>query len=111
MPITIIKGMTTIGLAPSRSKAAEATLVSAMTPPTDRSIPPVMMTSVMPMDTINKAGIVNEQIEEHLRLLHGRINPAGDKVGDDKDRDRRQQGRVVEDELLDPLRRAAGLSA
>ncbi len=39
---------------PSRSNAADATVVSATTPLTERSMPPVRMTNVIPMALIKK---------------------------------------------------------
>ena len=55
--------MTTTGLAPFCSNEAEATLVSAMTPATDRSIPPVMITSVMPMDTMSRLPLLMNRLK------------------------------------------------
>ena len=45
MPISSISTITTTGSRPASSRAALATVVRAMTPPTERSMPPEMMTS------------------------------------------------------------------
>ncbi len=54
MPISSISGITAQAFQPARSSAAEATVVSATTPLTERSIPPVRMTSVIPMALISR---------------------------------------------------------
>jgi len=58
--MTNIKGITTKGLMPLASKAAEAAVVKAITPATERSIPLVRITIVMPIDTSNRlAWLIN----------------------------------------------------
>ena len=50
--------MTSAGSQPAWSRAAVATVVRAMTPPTERSMPPEMMTSDWPTTAINRNGAV-----------------------------------------------------
>src|SRR5450830_9520 len=53
-PMTIISGMTIYALTPAFSITAEAALTRAITPPTERSIPPVRITSVIPIATSSR---------------------------------------------------------
>ena len=54
IPISSMSRTTIQGLMPSRSMAAVATVVRAMTPLTDRSIPPDRITRVMPTALISR---------------------------------------------------------
>ena len=54
IPIASMRKMTAQAFQPSRSNTAEATVVSATTPLTERSIPPVRITNVMPMPLIKR---------------------------------------------------------
>ncbi len=54
IPISSISRTTSQGLVSARSRAALATVVSATTPLTDRSIPPERITSVMPTALISR---------------------------------------------------------
>ena len=62
-PITSISGMTSHGSHPSVSSAAEATVVSATTPPTDRSIPPEMITRPSPTTRMSRNGVVVNRLK------------------------------------------------
>ena len=60
--------MTSSGLQPFRcTSCAEIIVVSATTAPTDRSMPPVRITNVMPDRDDAQEGVVDEQVQEHLR--------------------------------------------
>ena len=63
-PITNINGITTAGLAPFLSKAAEAVEVKAIMPPTERSIPPVRITSVIPIETNSKLPLLMNRLKK-----------------------------------------------
>src|SRR5688500_1764623 len=56
-PATTSIGMTTHGFQPSFVNAAAAIVVSARTEPTDRSMPPVRITNVMPIATIARKAL------------------------------------------------------
>ncbi len=62
MPIASMRSITTHGSHSPRSSAAEATVVSAMTPPTDRSIPPDRITKVMPIALIRRNGLARKRL-------------------------------------------------
>ena len=53
-PPRIISGTTTIAGSPSASSFAHRMPVNAMTDPTDRSMPPVRITNVMPTARISR---------------------------------------------------------
>ena len=65
MPMTSMRPMTTHGSMPSpRRRAAEATVVRATTPPTDRSIPPDRMTNVMPIALMSRNGAARKRFRK-----------------------------------------------
>ena len=47
-----------------RRSAAEATVVRATTPPTDRSIPPDRITKVMPIALISRNGVARNRLRK-----------------------------------------------
>ena len=68
-PISSISGMTRNGLSPSfSSRCAEATLVSAITAPTDRSMPPEMITRVRPMEPISRKALSMNRLKKVCAL-------------------------------------------
>ena len=103
MPISSISGMTTAGLIPFCSSTAEATEVSARTEATERSMPFEQDHKGHADRDDQQAGIVDKQVEEHLRFLHGRVDLPGDEVAHEKDGDGDQQRAVVQQERFDPL--------
>ena len=70
-----------------RSSAADTTVVSATTPPTDRSMPPDRMTNVIPMALISRNGVGPEDVQEHLRVAHARRSPGAVRVGEQEQGD------------------------
>jgi hypothetical protein len=79
IPITNINGITTYGLIPAWSNAADAVVVNATTPPTERSIPPVRITNVMPIEPSSRVALLMNRLKKDLRLGHGGIeSPAAE---------------------------------
>ena len=65
MPMSSIRAITSHGSMPlPRRRAAEATVVRATTPPTDRSIPPDTMTKVIPMALMSRNGIARSMLRK-----------------------------------------------
>ena len=65
IPMTSTMTITSHGSVPLlRSSAAETTVVSATTPPTDRSIPPDRITNVMPMALISRNGAARSRFRK-----------------------------------------------
>ncbi len=62
-PITNIKGITTKGLVPFCSKAAEAAEVRAIIPATERSIPFDRITKVIPIETISRLAVLMNRLK------------------------------------------------
>ena len=76
-PITSMSAMTTTGSQPSLRSTAEATVVSATTPLTDRSMPPEMMTSPSPTTRMSRKGVVMNRLRKACpsRMAGYRIMP------------------------------------
>jgi hypothetical protein len=85
-PITIISGSTMYGL--TRPKQCSGSRTGQGNYPSHRKINPASSTQNHhrhPNCHKQKATIIDEQIEKHLWLLHGRIQPTADKEDQEED--------------------------
>ena len=65
MPITSMSPITSHGSIPLlRRRAADATVVSATTPPTERSMPPDRMTNVIPIALMSRNGLARRRFRK-----------------------------------------------
>ena len=62
-PIASISSITIQGFQPARSNAAETVVVKAITPLTERSIPPEITTNVSPIVLIKRKGVVMNKVK------------------------------------------------
>ena len=92
MPTSSTTSITATALQPVARSFAASTPESATTEPTERSMPPVMITNVMPTASTMQVGVVDEQVEQHLEREEAVVARRPDPEHGDEQHERGQHG-------------------